>query len=265
MTKVFNEKDYPITWIAVKNLNVVWAEAQRPLDKKHVRQIAEGFDPDMFGTIAVTMPNGKGEYHVIDGNHRRAAVLSMWGGDQMVPCQVYAAKDPARAAKLFDRINTARRGVTAVQIFKVRVCAGEPNEVAVDRIVRDVGLYVGSTNETGRSITAVSALLAVYDGNGEEALRDVLRVLQATWGLDRNAYTSQLVRGYGAFFGKYRQRANQQRLKETVAKKFTPMKLLTTAKNARDVEGGNIATNVSRILVATYNRGAKPGQVLKDA
>src|SRR5215469_8065840 len=98
----FNQDKQTITWIRVKNLSVVWVQAQRPLDPKFAREIADNFDPEMFGTIAVTLPNGKGMYHIIDGNHRRAAVEHLWGSEEMVPCEIFQASDPARAARIFD-------------------------------------------------------------------------------------------------------------------------------------------------------------------
>ena len=67
-----NKQQYrEIKWIPCKQLSLVWAEAQRPLNESHAKSIADNFDPEMFGTIAVTKPNGAGIYHIIDGHHRQ--------------------------------------------------------------------------------------------------------------------------------------------------------------------------------------------------
>ena len=147
-----------IKWIPVKNLSVVWAQAQRGLDERHAQQIADNFDPEMFGTLAVTKPNGHGVYHIIDGHHRKVAVEKLWGDGELVPCQVFDADDPARAAKLFDHINTARKAPQPIDVFKVRVTAGNEIEVAVSNTVKHAGFNIGTKNsglaKALRTITA---------------------------------------------------------------------------------------------------------------
>src|SRR5262245_48807406 len=139
MNTSFDRVKYKIEWLPIRDLSVIWVQAQRPYDAKHAEDIKANFDPDMFGTLAVTLPNGKGIYHIIDGQHRKGAVEMMWGLDEKVPCQVFQAKDPKRAAELFDQINGRRKKPSPLQIFNVRVTAGHANEVAVDKIVRKLG------------------------------------------------------------------------------------------------------------------------------
>ena len=64
--------DKNIQWIPAKNLSVVWVQAQRPFVLKNAKNIADNFDKDMFGTLAVTLPNGQGIYHVIEGQTPRS-------------------------------------------------------------------------------------------------------------------------------------------------------------------------------------------------
>ena len=250
----FDPKSQRITWIPVKNICVVWAQSQRPLDPKFARQIADNFDNEMFGTIAVTLPNGDGVYHAIDGHHRKAAVEMLWGKDEKVPCQVYNAHDPARAAEIFDTINSVRKPVRPVDLFNVRVTARNDAEVAVDRVVHANGYHITSSISS-RSISAVAALLAVYQSYGEETLDATLKIIQATWGLDPNAVTAHILRGYGEFMSEHGRKATWQRLKDNIAKKFTPGQLVATARTAREVNGGSIPSNIKRVLVVQYNRG----------
>jgi hypothetical protein len=105
----FVEGAHSTKWIKIKHLSVVWATAQREFNERHASKIAASFDPDLFDDLVVTLPNGDGIYHVVDGQHRMAAIRSLWGEEEMVPCRVVTAQDPARAAVIFDKINTGRR------------------------------------------------------------------------------------------------------------------------------------------------------------
>ena len=133
---------YALKWIPVKDLSVVWAGAQRKFDAAWAKQIADAFDPDLFGVLSVC-PDGKPDiYHTIDGQHRKAAVQSLYGDNEQVPCRVFDTTDPARAAEMFDRINTARKKPHPVDLFNVRVKAGYEDEVTINRIVKSLGYKV---------------------------------------------------------------------------------------------------------------------------
>lgn len=258
----FDRKVTKIEWIPVGKISVIWVQAQRPLDEKHARQIAENFDPEMFGILSVTLPNGDGVYHAIDGHHRKVAVEMMgWGGDQKLPCEVFDASDPARAAKLFDKINSARKAPQPIDLFKVRVTAGDDVEVAVDKIVRGNGYHIGASMHD-RSISCVQALVSVYRTHGQEPLDSALKIIQATWGNDRNAVNATIVRGYGEFLAEHRH-TNWQRLKECIAKRYTPGRFLGAARTARDIDGGSLPSSIKRLLLTNYNRGLKAGAQLQ--
>jgi len=257
------DRKQKIEWIAVKQICVVWAQSQRPYDIKHAKEIADHFDPDKFGTIAVTLPNGNGIYHAIDGQHRRNAVEMMWGGDQRVPCEVYDANDPKRAAELFEAINSARKNPQPIDRFKVRVTAGYVENVAVDKIVTSCG-YVVNAGKGPKIIACVQALVWSYQTYGGEVLEQTLKLIQSTWGMDPHAVDASIVRGYSMFMGLFGRKANWQRVKDTMAKKYTPGRLIGAAKSAREIEGGSIANAVKTLIVANYNRGYPASKHLKD-
>lgn len=255
-----------ITWIPVKNISVAWQESQRPLNKRHAAQIAENFDPEMFGVLAVTKPNGQGLYHVIDGQHRRAAVEELWGPNEQVPCQVFDAEDPARAAELFDEINTRRRHVSPVEIFRVRLAKGSEVHIAVDRIVRSAGFHIGGKggkdNPNELSLACVDALMFVYQSYGAQVLGATLALIHGIWGNDRAATSAYLVRGIGSFVGQCRG-ADLSHLRDTIAKHYTPNRLIGAAKAQRELAGGNVASMVRDLMITIYNRTAKRGQKIE--
>lgn len=253
MTEKFDQKQKSfkeIKWIPVRNISVIWAEAQRPLNEKHAQNIADNFDPEMFGTLAVTKPNGHGIYHAIDGHHRKVAIEKLWGKDEMVPCQVFDAEDPARAAQLFDHINSARKTPQPLDLFKVRVTAGNEVQVGVNNVALKCGFTV--TGRQPNSIACVAALEGVYQTCGPIVLEASLRLIKRVWGVDQSAVSGNIVRGFGMFLSEFRH-VDVDKLVACMANKYTPARLQGAARTSREMNGGNIPTAVKDLMVSTYN------------
>lgn len=247
--------------IAVGKLTIVWQQSQRELDEKRVQHIMDEFDPEKFGTLAVSKANGHGVHHIIDGNHRKVAVERMWGDKTQVKCQVYDCETAARAAELFDDINTNRKAPTQVQIFRVRVTAKKDLEVQVNKIVHGCGYLIGGTGGV-KNISAVGALKAVYTNYGPDNLRDTLNLITAIWGgEDRQATDGTMIRGVGDLLAEYRG-IDFKRLREVMAHKYTPARLYGAAKSYRELHGGSMASAVKALFVNTYNHGQRDSKKL---
>lgn len=239
-----------VQWIPVKQLSVVWAGAQRPLNERHARKIADNFDPELVGTLSVTKPNSQGIYHLIDGQHRKVAIEMKWGKDERAPCHVFDAVEPARAAELFDNMNTARRAPGPVDLFKVRVTAKEKVQVAVNEIVLRCGLKIGYKGHN--IISCVGALEFVYNSYGPVVLEATLRCLRQTWGDDSTAVSAAIVRGFGMFLSEFRH-VDHKRLVDAVSAKYTPARFLSAAKAARENFGGDLSANSRDLIIRIYN------------
>lgn len=247
-------------WVPVKNLSVVWRQAQRDLDERWVKQLSESFDPDLFGTLTVTLPNGNGIYHVIDGHHRTCAIRALFGEDEKVPCNVFEIDDPARAAQMFDKINSNRKHVTAVQTFKVRVTAGSETEVAVDRIVRSCGLRIAPASVDG-GIRAVNACVSLYKRFGGEAFRLALKLICDTFGKDSDATDANIIRAYTLLYAQHTGHFDRARMVERVAKQYTPGRLLAAGRAGKEMFSGKTPECIAAILVKTYNHGLRSGLI----
>lgn len=256
----FTKTDHTTRWIPVKEISVVWAQSQRPLNEKEMKRIADEFDPDAFGTVQVSLPNGKGVYHCIDGQTRVGAVKLLWGEDEKVPCNILNAKDPARAAHLFSLMNTGRTKPQILDRFRVAVTAGYETEVAVNKLLGGLGYKVGLDGNDG-TLSAVGACMTVYRRYGGERLRDALIVIQGTWGKARDSVDGGLISGYAMFLDRHDAAVNRQRLVDRISKRYTPGRLLGAAKSAREVWRGTVADNVVRLLVSTYNSGLRNGRL----
>lgn len=240
-------------YIAIKNLSVVWAQAQRPYKEARAREIANNFDPDLFDPLKVTKPNGAGIYHICDGQTRKGAVEMLWGPEQQVPCYVAPEGDPARAAEIFLATNTSRRPPTTVDNFKVSVTALRKNEVAIDRIVRHHNYRVDS-GVAHDCIPAVAALRAVYVSCSPQILDQTLGILRETWPNDRNAVAGPMIRGFGVFLNEFGTKMNRARFIEVTKKKWTPGSLLRDAKTHREVHSGSTTDSIVQLVTLNYNR-----------
>ena len=243
-----------IKWIPCKQLSLVWAEAQRPLNEAHARSIADNFDPEMFGTIAVTKPNGAGVYHIIDGQHRKAALEMKYGSEEQAPCQVFDAEDPARAAQLFDTINSHRKAPQPIDLFRVRVTAGEELQTEINRIVLKSGYVVAQ--RVANSLTCVASLQGVYQSYGPVVLEATLRLIRKTWGDDNTAVAGNIVRGLGSFLSEFRH-VDFEVLSKSLAMKYTPARFLGAAKAAKEINGGNLASAVKDLAMRAYNANVR--------
>lgn len=239
-----------VEWIHIKDLSIVWAEAQRPLNDAHAQRIADNLDPDMFGVISVTKPNGKGIYHVIDGQHRVVGATKAYGRDQKVPCQVFDAVDPARAAQIFDHINSGRRALQPIELFKVRVTAGNELQVEVNKIVVKCGYFIGHRNVN--AVQCVGALESVYQSYGPVVLEATLRLIRKMWGEETTATGALIIRGIGMLLSEFRH-IDFERLAAAVSSKYTPARLLGAARTAKEMAGGVGPVIIRDILVARYN------------
>ena len=242
-----------IEYIPLSKLSVIWVEAQRPFRQSRADKIAAAFNAKRFDPVRVTLPNGNGEYHIVDGQHRRAAAEKVWGPDALCPCVVLNSADPAEAAEDFIGINTTRFNVDPVSDFKVRVTANSPTHIAINRIVEHHGYRIGF-NRAERVISAVGALLVVYTQQGPKVLNEILQIISATWPSDPYATNSAILRAYGKLLGNFGSKVNWGHLKTVVASRYTPGSLLTHTKEIQHGLGGSMPDAMLRVLISLYDR-----------
>jgi hypothetical protein len=254
------ETTHGTKWIPVKNLSVVWAAAQRELNQRRVDKMAAEFDPDLFDELVVTLPNGDGIYHVVDGQHRKTMIHQLFGENEQVPCRVVKAQDPARAASIFEKINTGRKTPTPLERFKVRVTAGSEVETEISKLVQWLGYKIERTAQPG-CIGCVSTLIAIHKGFGHNVLRDTLVTIKGTWADDAGALEAPVIEGFAKVIARHSGHLDWKRLREKTASTFTPGRLIGHGKNDRETFGGTIADGIKRVLVRNYNHGLKTGKL----
>lgn len=254
---------YQDKWIRVGSLSIVWPDAQRPYNRRKVDEIKADFDDEAFGMLVVTLPNGKGVYHIVDGDNRAQAVREMWGDEEQVPCLVLNVRTKADAARIWSKMNGQRTKPQATQQFIVDVTAGNEPQVSVNRIIRHFGYRVGLSGEDGY-FSAVSAATTAYVKQGEPALIWSLGTIQEAWGKSRDAVGAAFIRGFSELFVKY-PTVDRKRLVEKVAKLMTPARLLGEARSAKAFLRVRLHEALIHVLVQAYNHNLRTGARLGGA
>lgn len=263
MTKSNLDTSVEEVWCPVRDLMVIWPDAQRPIRLTHLQSLIDGFDPELFDAVHVSpVVKAPSFRHIIDGNHRKTTAEQLFGPNEKIRCMVHHdCTTEARAAAIFRSINKGRRGPTAVEDFKVAVTEGSEVHAEIDKIVRRAGLTI-NTGE-GKTISAVQSLLFVHSRYSAKALEAALRFLRDTWPDDRNAFQGPIISGYGALLFDH-PKIDRDRLTGRIAKKFSPGTLLAAAKALKEASAKPIATEVKQVLLNHYNVGIKETQKLRS-
>lgn len=246
----------PVKWIPAKDLDVAWIESQRPLNKSKVAAIQNDIDPDALGVICVAPLGDKGgrkTYHIIDGQHRVAAVKGAWGEHQQVPCQVIEeAKTPQEAAEIWLVVNNERSKPNSFERFEVALTAGRELETAVNLIINASPFHLGKGG-----VTAVNVCSKIYRNQGGETLGWCLEIAHQCWGGEQQSVQAGILDGLALFVKKFRgegKNFDDKRLVLKVSQRYTGSSLIGSARAARETFGGSIASNVARVMAQAYNK-----------
>jgi hypothetical protein len=254
--------EYDITYVPIKNLSVVWVQAQRPYDSKWAKKIAEEFDPDKFDPLVVTLPNGSGEYHIVEGQHRKSAVEMLWGQNEQVPCRIVDHTDPARAAEIWLGINDGRKRIRPVTHFKVAVIAKREPELSINKLVNRLG-YVVAEYKSTTTLTAVSALKNIWNCQGELTLSKTLLAVRNLWPDDPAGPDGSILRGLALFLNEFGLRADPRRMKSSIGRKYTPGQFISAAHVRKEAVKDRLDEVMADMLLRDYNKGIPEDKKLR--
>lgn len=231
---------------------------QRSIDKARVDKIVNDFQFESIGTVVVSKRDD-GTCHVIDGQHRVAAVQGAGYGDQSVTCLVYEGLTRSEEAAMFRRLNNTRQ-VMPVDKFRVRVVEGDEAAVTLNRILNEHGWKVEQSKSNG-AFAAVAALEKVFRGKlagpGDTAkiCDTLISVVTEAWGHDSDGVRAEIIAGVGAVLLRYNTRVDLPKLIHELAQvKSGPRGLVGKAKGLRDFRGGTLSEALAEILVEMINR-----------
>jgi hypothetical protein len=255
-----------ITYVGIDKLSVVWAQSQRPYNEKWAKEIGAEFDPDKFDPPVITKPNGIGYYHVVEGQHRIKGAEMALGTNQLIPCRIVDAEDPARAAEIWLGINAGRKATKPVQDFLISVTANREPETEINKLVNTLGYHISQTKKD-YGISAVSSLKNVHKRFGKPVLHATLLALSKTWDGDSTAFGGDLIKGYATFINEWKS-MEPRRLIEALKNgprgvAATPYQLITAGKAYADQMQLSLSEAISEELRRRYNKNLKEENKLK--
>lgn len=226
---------------------------QRPIDGVRVAAIADDFKREALGVIHVSRRTN-GTYHVIDGQHRIAALRVVGREDDTVDCALWEGLNRAEEAAMFRRLNNTRQ-VPHLDRFRMRLVEGDPVACELSAMLASHGWIITEAS-TEESFSAVSALEKVYraeDSGGIDTCDALVRVATEAWGHDSNALRAEIVAGLAVLLRR-RLRLDIPKLVTVLAtSKNGPLGLIGRARQLRDIRNGRISDAMAEILVNTYN------------
>src|SRR4051812_9862706 len=138
---------------------------------KRAETIGQNWNDSLAQTIVVSRRKN-GDLIVIDGQHR-AAGARMAGVPELV-AEIHEGLTAREEAELYDRLNTTRASITALDRFRARVFYRDPTAMSIKKAVEDRGGKIRESLWRGggqqKEIAAIWALERVYIAGGEELL-----------------------------------------------------------------------------------------------
>lgn len=235
---------------------------QRELDLRAANRIAAEFDPDAFGIPTLSLRKS-GRYVIVDAQTRIEALRIMGWNGQKVQCEVFTGLTQAQEAGLFRKRNDFR-AVRYIDKFLVRLTEHDAVALAIAKVVQDADYVVDRKARDG-VITAAKAIEDIYLGRGQrvkghnpKALRRTLDVVTAAWGRTTASVNGRVLSGIGAFFLRYGDAIDVQRLVNKLARTTGgPTGLVSRGAGKRELHGGTIASGIAHYLTDEYNRGIR--------
>ncbi len=172
--------------------------------KRLIRKIVSEFHWPYFGVIAAT-DNGDGTYCVIDGQHR-AEAARQHPEVHSVPVMVIEEMTLSEQARAFVEINQSRVRLSALQIHRAAVRAGDPVAVDIDRVATECGVIIPVGNVPSSEMIpgqtlSVKSLYAVYKDHGPARLRNTLMTIMAAYRNTTGDLRAQLIKGVALALG----------------------------------------------------------------
>ena len=241
------------------------AKFQRDINKKRVADIATNFDLSKWDFPIIKIING--EYQIQDGQHRVAAIITRFGPDSLIDCFVEDGVYQD-AALGFAQQDVGKKTLSKYDRFNANVEGGSPRELDILRVLNTYGLTFASTSKS-KVITAVGLCEKIYDSLGAHGLSRILKIITESFGYDKEALSSSVIKGVAAFRAYYDEGADYQMnvLIAQLKKANLSTMMIQASKKVCKQWDNSFALE----MVREYNKGVKkdnnkldPGKLFMD-
>ncbi|MBP2705974.1 ParB-like nuclease domain-containing protein [Microbispora sp. RL4-1S] len=231
-------------------------DAQRGLNLKRAKGIADGLIVDALGSIVVSERADGGRY-VVDGMHRTEACRLR--GLQTIKAEIHYGLTQQQEATLFLIKNRESAKVSTLDEYKVGLTAGDALCVNVDRVLNSHELKLGSSSTN--SVGAVSAVLRITKQYGPEVLDRTLQVVQAAWGRNKESWDGVILGGVAMFLSRHGSGIDDEDLAKRLLKRGMAARwrseALTRASNGgyNNSGTGSRESQCYQMVVEAWNKG----------
>lgn len=227
----------------------------REIDQAWVNYLIKNWDQSLMGIPDVAANNGN--YIVIDGQHRLAALAEQHADDPRVSVTVHEGLTRPEMARMFVELNKTR-GVRAFDKFKKLVFSGDPDAVRIEGVLASYGLHLDLAPNEG-AVGCVIALQKVYrlDVSTANILTRVFGILTKAWGKEPANFQGDIVAGTGLLIHRYPDLQDKALANVLAKAPGGPSGLIGKARTIREIQGGAIAGGVAEAERNLYNRGRR--------
>lgn len=217
------------------------------------------FDPRKAG--AVVLSDRTGGPFCIDGQHRLA--LARESGLSHINAYVIDGLAKADEARLFVQYQRERRNLTSFALFRAEQVAGDPETLAMIRVVNVAGFRLAKSAGP-LHITAIDAIRYIHRYGGDDLLARTLELVKRLWFEEEKALSGQVLKGLALFLASAgHQPAFRRERLERVMSSVAPVRLLRLSQavaEKRRAFSVNSPANVAEALKEQYDKLVPQGE-----
>ena len=234
---------------------------QRPVETEDVDKLIAKWNPCLLTPIVVSFRDGN--FNVVDGQHRIAAMRKMaGGGDVTVPCIIYTGLTYEQEAELYYMLDQTRGKLRLGHATKALVESGADAEIIdVKQRVEDAGFVWALDRPTGEpfEISTTRAVINAYRLLGGAAFSRMLGLIAGAGHGTPNSLKASIFSGMALFVKTYEtELVDQIFIKRLSA--VDPDEIIRRGKV--DFSTNKAALRFARVILSKYNSQQRGGRKL---
>lgn len=231
---------------------LVTPKYQRKLLGTKVDSIVNNYDANLMDDILVSKRDG--QYWVVDGGHRVAAMRKM--GFKEASCRVIYGLTYEEEAKLFADFNTSRRHLQSGDVLVAKIESKDVHAMSMVAVLNAYGYICGNQVERDGAIriSAVKAIECSYEVLGHDMFEKMVSTIRATWPLDRDVVKASMINGLTDFYKLYGDKIKPNTFVRNLKGK-SPSQILANAQSYSAINQNlkNLRVPIVKILRDEYN------------
>ena len=234
---------------------------QRPVETEDVDKLIAKWNPCLLTPIVVSFRDGN--FNVVDGQHRIAAMRRMaGGGDVIVPCIIYTGLTYEQEAELYYMLDRTRGKLRLGHATKALVESGADAEIIdVKQRIEDAGFVWALDRPTGEpfEIATTRAVINAYRLLGGAAFSRMLGLIAGAWHGTPSSLKGSIFSGMALFVKTY----ETELVDQTFIKRLSavdPDEIIRRGKV--DFSTNKAALRFARVILSKYNGHQRGGRKL---